>query len=97
MEDTRLPKCVMFGELVGARAAWGSGKRVDRVLPGRPQSFGINADKWTTAAQDERELRKTAEQGAERFVEKWRAAERARTGLRHAVIFPNVTEEPRKG
>ena len=27
MEDTRLPKCVMFGEMVGARAAWGGRKK----------------------------------------------------------------------
>ena len=40
MEDTRLPKCEMLGELVGARSAWGGGgKRVDGVSPGRPQSF----------------------------------------------------------
>ena len=39
MEDTRLPKCVMFGELVGGRATRGEGKRVDGVSPGRLQSF----------------------------------------------------------
>ena len=27
MEDTRLPKCVMFGEMVGARAVWRSRKK----------------------------------------------------------------------
>ena len=32
IEDARLPKCVMFGELVGPRAARG-------ISPGRPQSF----------------------------------------------------------
>ena len=37
MEDTRLPKCVMFGELVGGAGC--VGKRVDGVFPGRPQSF----------------------------------------------------------
>ena len=38
MEDRRLPRCVMFGELVrGLRG--GPGKRVDGVFPGRPQSF----------------------------------------------------------
>ena len=40
MEDTRLPKCVMFGEMVGGRGLCGGpGKRVDGVFPGRPQSF----------------------------------------------------------
>ena len=45
MEDTRLPKCVMFGELVGgASSVGGAGKRVDGVFPGRLRAFGINAD-----------------------------------------------------
>ena len=40
MEDTRLPKCVMFGDMVGgAGCVGGAGKRVDGVFPGRPQSF----------------------------------------------------------
>ena len=34
------------------------------------RAFGINADQWTTAAQDEGEWRKMAEQGAGRFVAK---------------------------
>ena len=55
------------------------------------RAFGINADQWTTAAQDEREWRRTAEQGAERFMAKGIAAEEARAGLRHAVVCPNVT------
>ena len=55
------------------------------------RAFGINADQWTTAAQDEGEWRKTAEQGAERFMAKWIAAEKARAGLRHAIVCPNVT------
>ena len=45
MEDTRLPKCVMFGELVG-----GAGCFLDDL-----RAFGINADQWKTAAQDEEE------------------------------------------
>ena len=41
MEDTRLSKCAMFGELlVGAGCmGGGAGKRVVGVFPGRPQSF----------------------------------------------------------
>ena len=43
MEDTRLPKCVMFGEIMvgGAGCMGGQGKiRVGGgVSPGRPQSF----------------------------------------------------------
>ena len=32
-----------------------------------------------------------AEQGAKRFMAKWIAAEKARTGLRYAEVCPNVT------
>ena len=32
------------------------------------RAFGINADQWTTVAQDEGEWRSTAEQGAEYFM-----------------------------
>ena len=42
------------------------------------RAFGINADQWTTAAQDEGKWRRTAEQGAEHFMAKWIAAEEAR-------------------
>ena len=55
------------------------------------RAFDVNADQWTTAAQDEGEWRRTAEQGAECFVLELIAAEKVRTGLRHAVVCPNVT------
>ena len=40
------------------------------------RAFGINADQWTTAAQDEGEWRRAAEQGAEHFMAKWIIAEK---------------------
>ena len=92
MEDTRLPKCVMFGELVGGAGCVGSQEKewmgcfLDDL-----RAFGINADQWTTATQDEGEWRRTARKGAEHFMAKWTTAEKARAGLRHAVICPNVT------
>ena len=55
------------------------------------RAFGINANQWTTAAQDEEGWRRTADQGAEHFMAKWIAAEKAKAGLRHAVVCPNVT------
>ena len=39
------------------------------------RAFGINADQWTTAVQDEGGWRKTAEQGTERFMAEWIDAE----------------------
>ena len=92
MEDTRLPKCVIFGELVaGAGSAGRQGKEWVGCLPDDLRVFGIHSDKWTIAAQDEGEWHKTAKQEAGFFMTEWIAAERARAALRHAVICPNVT------
>ena len=55
------------------------------------RASGINADQWTTAAQDKGEWRRTAEQVAEHFIAKWIAAEKTKAGLRHAVVCPYVT------
>ena len=56
------------------------------------RAFSIYADQWTTTARDEGEWRKTAEQGGmERFMAKCIAAEKAKAGLRHAGVCPNVT------
>ena len=69
-----------------------SRKKVYRVFPGRPRSFRHQRRPvWTTAAQDEGEWRRTAEQGAEHVMVKWIAAAKARARLRYAVVCPNVT------
>ena len=60
------------------------------------RAFGINADQWTTAAQDEKEGRRAMEQEAERFMAKLIAAEKERARLRHAVVCPNVTGRAKK-
>ena len=39
MEDTRLPKCVMFVELVGGAGCVGGQEKDDGMFPGRSQSF----------------------------------------------------------
>ena len=92
MEDTILPKCVMFGEMVGgAGYVGGQEKEWMECFLDDLRAFGINADQWTTAAQDEREWRRTAEQGAEHFMAKRIVAEKTKAGLRHAVVCPNVT------
>ena len=71
MEDTRLPKCVVFGELVeGAGCVGGQEKEWMWCFLNDLGAFGINAEQWTTAAQDEGEWRRTAEQGAEHFMAK---------------------------
>ena len=79
MEDTRLPKCVMFEELMGgAGCVGGQGKEWRGCFLDDLRAFGINADQWTTAAQDEGEWRRTAERVAEHFMAKWIAAEKPR-------------------
>ena len=92
MEDTRLPKCVMFEGMVGGAGCVGGREKewMGCFLDGL-RAFGINADQWTIAAQDEGEWRRTAEQGAEHFMAKWIVAEKTKAGLRHAVVCPNVT------
>ena len=93
-EDKRLPKCVMFEELVGGAGRVGKQKKEWMgCLLDDLRAFGINADQWTimTAAQDEGEWRQTAEQRAERFMAKWIAADKARAGLRYEAPCPNVT------
>ena len=59
----------------------GLGKRGMGCFLDDLRAFGINADQWTTAAQDEVEWRRTAEQGAEYFMAKWIAAEEVRAGM----------------
>ena len=55
------------------------------------RAFGINDDQWTTAAQDEGEWCRTAEEGAERFMAKWTVAEKTKARLRYAGVCSNVT------
>ena len=69
MEDTRLPKCMMFGEIGGgAGCVGGQEKEWMGCFLDDLRAFGINADQWTTPAQDEGEWRRTAEQGVEHFM-----------------------------
>ena len=97
MEDTRLPKCVMFGDLVGGADCGGGQQKVWMgCFLDDLRAFGINADQWTTAAQDEGEWRRAVEQAAEYFMAKWIAAEKARAGLRHAVVCPKVTRKTKE-
>ena len=57
MEDTRLPKCMMFGDMVGGAGCCVRGQEKEWMMGcflDDLRAFGINADQWTTAAQDER-------------------------------------------
>ena len=56
MEDTRLPKRMMFVELVGGAGCVG-GQEKERMgcFLDNLRAFGINTDQWTTATQDKGE------------------------------------------
>ena len=75
----------------GAGCVGGQGKEWVECFLDDLRAFGINADQWTTAAQDEGEWCRTAKQGGEHFMAKWIVAEKARAGLGHAVVCPNIT------
>ena len=83
MEDARLPKSFISGELVGGAGC---------VRAQEKECMGCFLDDLrASAAQDEGERRRTVEREAEHFMAKCIAAEKARARLRHAVICPNVT------
>ena len=66
MEDLRLPKCVMFGDLVEGMNCGGGGQEGKEWMGcflDDLRAFGINANQWTTAAQDKGEWHKTAQDG----------------------------------
>ena len=87
----------MFVEMVGgADCVRGQEKEWMGCFLDDLRAFGIDADQWATAAQDEGEWRRTAEQAPEHFVAKWIAAEKNKAGLRHAVVCPNVTGRTKK-
>ena len=97
MEDTSLPKCVMFGELVGGvDCVEGPGKRVTGVFPGRPQSFRHQHRPVDDCSPGRGGMAQDGGTRAERFLAKWMAAEKTRAGLRHAVVCPNVTGRPKE-
>ena len=83
----------LLGEMVGGAGCVGGQEKewMGCFLDDDLRAFGINADQWTTEAQDEGEWRRTAEQEAEHFMAKWIAAKKNKAGLRHAVVCSNVT------
>ena len=95
MEDTRLPKCLMFGELLGgAGCVWGQEKEWMGCFLNDLKS------ELSASTQTSRQLQpRTRGNGAERRNKgrniSWRNGSlhvEAKAGLRHAVVCPNVTE-----
>ena len=95
IEDTGLPKCVMFGELVGSAGyLGGQGKEWMSCFLDDFRAFGIIADQWTTAAHDEGMAQDGGTRGGTFHSEMDRCV---RAGLRYAVVCPNVTGRTKEG
>ena len=89
MEDTRLPKCVMLGELVGGAGCVGARKKSGWGVSWRTSE--LSASTPISGRLQPRTRGNGAEQRAQHFMAKWIVAEKAKAGLRHAVVCPNVT------
>ena len=75
----------------GRERRGGPGKRVDGVFPGRPQSFRHQRRPVDDRSPGRGEIAQDDRRRGGKFMAKWITAEKARAGLRHAVVCPNVT------
>ena len=93
MEDTRLPKCVMFGEIGrGCELCGGAGNRVDLMFPRQPQSFRHQRRPVDDCSPGRGGMAQNGiTRGGTVKMAKWIAAEKNKAGLRHAVVDPNAT------
>ena len=70
---------------------WGAGKRVDGVFPGQSQSFRHRRRPVGDCSPGRGAMAQNGKQGAGHFMAKWIVAGKTKAGLRHAVVWPNVT------
>ena len=92
MKDMRLLKCVIFGDLVGgAGCVGGQGKVWMRCPLDDFRAYGIIADRGRLQFGTRGNGAGRRNQGRKCFMAKLIAAEKARVGVRHAVVCPNVT------
>ena len=97
MEDTRLPKCVMLGEMVGgAGCVGGQEKEWMGCFLDHLRAFGINVDQWTTAASGRGGMAQNGRTRGGTFHGKMDRCRKTKAGLRHAVVCPNVTRRTKE-
>ena len=78
MDDTRLPKIMMCGELnAGKRRRGGTEKQWRHSLREDLKAFEINVDTWSVEATSEQGWTTIVGAGATRFMKKWHAKEDA--------------------
>ena len=87
VEEERLPKRVMFGEMVGGKVhSFGQEKdRMGRLEEGVKES-GIKSEGWCKAAQKAGTWFGRVEAGAEAFMRTWHDAERSRAAEQHGTV-----------
>ena len=97
MEDTRPPKCVMFGGSVGGAGCMGGQKKewmgcfLDDLFRQQRRPVDDCSPGRGGMAQN------GGTKGAEHFMAKWIAAEKAnKAALRCSVVCPNVTGKPKE-
>lgn len=72
MQDSRLPKAMMFGELVdGKRRRGGQPKNWRHCLSDALDKFGIDMGSWRTCASDPEAWKTMVDAGADMFMEQW--------------------------
>jgi hypothetical protein len=77
MDDSRLPKIMMCGELdAGKRKVGGSEKQWRQCVRDDLKAFEINAESWWMLATCEQEWTTAIEDGATLFMQKWHTKEK---------------------
>ena len=81
-----MPKCVMFGEMVGGTGCVGGQEKewIGCFLDDL-RAFGNHADQWMTAAQDEGEWRTTERQNKGRNISWQNGSLEKKTGLDYGM------------
>ena len=96
MEDTRLPKCVIFGEVVGSTGYVGSGKRVYGVFRGRPQSFRHQRRPVDDCSPGQRGMAQDVGIRGGTFHGEIDRSREYQGWTRHAVVCSNVTRRTKE-
>ena len=92
MGEERLPKRVMFGEMVGGKGYTG-GQEWDRMryLEEDLEEFGIKLESWREVAQETGRWFRRVEEGAEVFMRKWHKDEKEVSAERHRIAATTTT------
>ena len=87
MREERLPRRVMFGEMVGGkRYSFGQEKDWMERLEEDQREFSIKSDGWRDTAQTASRWFRWAEDGTVAYMRKWRDAQKSNAEKRHVTV-----------